>query len=343
MIFARNLVVVLFCGLAAVLAPQMAAAQQCGFNSVNDFVCPEGRLAAPPENSFKPAPPMRRPPLPPLHVPGGPLHIPGGGGGGAPGGTVTTPTALGDCTRAWSPDIGQFCTKDWGKNQPSGPQGPTDRISCGSDGTMVISEHKGYPLSLQNVHAQLPSSFQSANAMRVSMQLYFPPGFDFTAGRLPLGIKVGEGGASGGKLASQQTASTIRLHLRSSGNLGIYSYHLDRTTEIAQTTGQFGTQVTSKQYGQSTSLETPVPTGEWVTVVMEMVLGNKGRRSDSSALYLYNSAGQLIGSTGLGNVTYNPRDWKFTQMFGDTKQSGSKPVSRDQSFFIRDYAGYICR
>ena len=99
---------------------------------------------------------------------------------------------------------------------------------------------------------------------RISAEIYFPQGFSFSNGvhKIPLGIWGGGKGTciSGGCPPSEQDGFSLRL-IESDGIAYLYSYDDQRSQEDGQDT----------VYGRELSSQTPLPTGRWAQVALEVL------------------------------------------------------------------------
>jgi hypothetical protein len=264
------------------------------------------------------------------------------------------PPVITGCQLVWSPPVSTFCEKTIplvSKPEHIG-QWYTDRVGCGyaPDGgpAMVIEEFVGKYVSTVSVARTpaIPDAMKTADVVRLSAEFFIPNDYVFTAsGRLPVGLNVGDW-TSGGKYGSQQHGSSTRLHAWDDGTFGLYSYNYDRTTKITYGEGQSDATIKSRQYGQGSGrVSKPVPRGEWFTAAVEIVLGPPGMDRDATNIYLYDSAGGLIGSSGKSNMTMRKagESEKIRGVLADAKVNKTINSSRNQAMYVRNYNGFVCQ
>ncbi len=269
------------------------------------------------------------------------------GDGVAVDGDEGAPPEIEGCVPAWSPPAAQFCDFAFpiayaGQAAGDPTKSFNDRVSCGAapngGPALIVKEFAGHDVSVMSIgrHA-FPEAMKQASAVRLSADFFIPADYRWTfAGRAPIGINVGPW-TSGGKTGANQSGSSIRLHIWEDGTPGIYSYNLDRTS-----LGDGG----SKQWGQGVArIGTPIPRGQWITLVLELALGPAGADRDAASIFMYDAEGALIGSATSGaRLTYRRAGDTsgFTGAIFDSKLNAWVGPSRNQQYYVRNWQGLAC-
>ncbi len=193
----------------------------------------------------------------------------------------------------------------------------------------------------------------ASDAARLVFSFYLPKNFQaFSSGRLAAGVQITDPdnrgtGIGGGVLPERQNGSSIRINHTSSKNTNemtpmLYSYHLDRKSpRVVSEPDWEGKQPKVSMFGEGARLTSPIPKGEWVTMVIDVTLNDVGRNNGSSYLYLFNAAGKLVSESSFKNVIYrNDAKWKiigpyFTEKFNNPDPTGT---GKDESMYTKGYA-----
>ncbi len=251
------------------------------------------------------------------------------------------------CTPVWSPPAKTFCDFafpiPYAGQKAGDPSKPyNNRVSCGMapDGgpAMIVKEFGMHDVSVMSIgRHEFPEAMKQADTVRLSADFFGPLDYRWTfAGRGPLGINVGPW-TSGGATGERQRGGSIRLHIWKNGTAGIYSYNLDRTSA-----GDGG----SKQWGQGVArISKPIPQGEWITLVLELSLGPAGADRDAASIYMYDSAGTLLGSATSGaRLSYRRAGDTdgFTGAIFDSKLNDWVGPRLDQQYYVRNWHGQAC-
>lgn len=262
------------------------------------------------------------------------------------------PPQIGRCATVWTPPIETFCERAVSISEGHKDQWYANRVICADapDGSpaMAIREYKGEYITTVSVARTdaIPKAMKDGSVVQISAEFFVPNSYKWTsAGRLPIGINVGDW-TSGGVAIDKQRGSSVRLHVSNDGSLGLYSYNFDRTTKPVTGAGQSDSTVKTRVYGQgSGAISKPLPRGAWITVVVELILGAPGADKDSTFVYMYDEMGNLLGRSGKSNMTFRRSADKFgvKGMLADAKPNSTKVTpSKNQEIFVRNYKGIVC-
>ncbi len=137
------------------------------------------------------------------------------------------------------------------------------------------------------------------NVARASVDIFIPNGFASKGGRLAFGIRGGAdpaGCLSGGCPPEKQTAFSVRVQYYSGSTKGnLYSYHLNRHPSASSDV---------KAYGQGTDYSGSIPVGQWVTLWMEVNMGDPGKSNGSTLFRVIDRSGKVVNEAKFENVMY---------------------------------------
>jgi hypothetical protein len=180
-------------------------------------------------------------------------------------------------------------------------------------------------------------------AARATVDMYLEKGYEYNprgGGKFALGLWGGEKGClSGGCPPGRQTGFSVRLtHGMGSKQTypAIYSYNLNRSDETDDSV-----------YGQKGALldasgeRMRIPTGVWVTYVMDLVLNTPGR-SDGWVQIDMSIDGKMVATRTMTDLVFRESpDWFIrgpilTEMWGgDINRSANFPPKTQRSWYRR--------
>lgn len=145
---------------------------------------------------------------------------------------------------------------------------------------MQLADHRGTRVS------------GKGNVARMTVQVLLSPGFKGTSGsRLAIGMGGGAtptaAPGNGADRATQQGWS-LRVNYNSNLQPLMYGYHLNRSTD----------------FGTGPRLQKALPTGQWLTFVLEVKL-NTGDKADGTAfMKIYDQSGKLYDQASMSNIQW---------------------------------------
>lgn len=180
----------------------------------------------------------------------------------------------------------------------------------GGDAVSFVQYTKGirkYASGHKNANPNFPNyinewrpteTWYKGTKARTSVQMFIPKDFDSQGARLAIGIRGGadpKGCLSGGCPPEKQTAFSVRVNYNGSLGGGLYSYHLDRNPSA---------KTAAKAYGQGRKFDGRLPTGQWITLVLEVDMGDAGKSNGYSKFTVYDAKGKVTNSAEFKNVKY---------------------------------------
>lgn len=227
----------------------------------------------------------------------------------------------------------------------------------------------GIPGNLLTYYERLKPALENKPlAARIVVDLYFADeeGFNRSNAKLPLGIW---GGDSDGKFCGtnscppvEQTGFSVRLTRTILDKKDweppylhgprIYSYHLNRPGEAKvkePINGQ--TEAKLRLQGDGIDMNAPLQAGKWYHLVLDVGLNtfdNTQPKADGfTNLYLYDSAGTLLGETGKSGLIFrNSPDWfifgpMLTDLWGGPINNKRNIPLADTVAYYEDYEMFL--
>ena len=260
-------------------------------------------------------------------------------------------------TTAWNPTEEALVSDKWSILRATGSTHDTSydmRVSYVADGP---ENQKALKFVAYNDKRQSLVDYRktvaASDAARLVFGIYIGKNYNvFSSGRLAAGVQITDPdnrglNIGGGALPERQNGSSIRINHTSNKNTNemtpmLYSYHLDRKSpRVVSEPDWEGKQPKVSMFGEGARLTSPIPKGEWVTMVIDVTLNDVGTNNGSSTLYLFNAAGKLVSESSFKNVIYrNDAKWKiigpyFTEKFNNPDPTGT---GKDESMYTKGYA-----
>ncbi|GAA5215517.1 polysaccharide lyase [Corallincola platygyrae] len=171
------------------------------------------------------------------------------------------------------------------------------------------------------------------DAARITFEIFLPHEFGFSVAghKLPLGFWGGRSDSmcmAGGCPVSQQDGFSVRL-TNDAGAVNLYSYHLNRGTQV---------ELSGSQYGKVFHSGVNLPLGEWVSVSVVVKLNRPGYFNGE--IWLYLAGEEVLHQTGL--LFRNTWDWwirgpLLTDLWGGNIYLWGSQSPKDQKMWYRDY------
>jgi hypothetical protein len=256
---------------------------------------------------------------------------------------------------AWAPDVSELCgPKGWGVLRDVHATHDPEfdhRLSCteeapGGGAALDVVAWGDKANSLLDYRRQVPG--MGADAARMTAQIYVADDYElWSAGRLLLGLRIGDpvrpGKGIGGNIAPEkQTGSSVRVNFAAKGDRlvpKLLGYYLDRQTKAAKHRSNWTGKTKMATFGENTRVSGAIPKGEWVTLVLDVVLNDVGQSNGSATLTVLDASGQVLGSGTRDNAVFrNDASWKIIGPYMTEKYNKSGPAPKTQHMFYRDYA-----
>ncbi len=235
---------------------------------------------------------------------------------------VSKPVKSGSCKTIWAPSEQSLAAAPWASGTESGGK---VRVKYDSNTDSVkISHLPSLPdMQLSDYRANGVTS-NGGNVVRMTTQVYVSPGFKGQAGsRMAIGFRGGptpQSAAGAGEGGADQDGWSIRVNYSANVAPVLYSYHLNR----------------AEGWGSGPRLSKGLPTGQWMTIVVEAKLNTPGVANGSAFLKVYDSKGKLYGEVSMDKKMWRKNSsWKYIGVYL-TDKIPARP-SQQQYILYRNY------
>lgn len=202
---------------------------------------------------------------------------------------IPPPVGTGTCRTLWAPTETALAAATWASGQKY--SGGKDRVSFDAQtGSVRIAQPANLDWQLSDHRGARVSG--KGNVARMTVQMFLSPGFKATSGsRFAIGMAGGatptSSAGNGANRATQQGWS-LRVNYDGTVKPLMYGYHLNRNSD----------------FGSGPRLQKSLPSGQWLTFVLEVKL-NTGDKADGSAfMKIFDSNGKLFDQATMNNIQW---------------------------------------
>lgn len=245
----------------------------------------------------------------------------------------------------WAPSNKQAASQYWDKVRadyvPNAPGGgdAVSFVQYPRGNRSYSSGHKSTSPDYPNyINEWRPTeTWFKTNVARASVDLYIPAGTTSLGGRFAFGIRGGADSAgclSGGCPPEKQTAFSVRPQYNT-GSFGgnLYSYHLDRHASATTSV---------KAYGEGKNFNGTIPVGQWVTLWMEVKMGDPGKANGYSLFRVIDKSGNVVNQAEFKNVVYRKNaSWNSMGVIMTEKLNPSgawgRAAPKEQRIYYRNW------
>lgn len=236
-------------------------------------------------------------------------------------GVQVPPPESTSCKTHWAPAESDLANANWGSGGKY--TGGKDRVSFdASSGSVKIAQPVGKPMQLSD-HRNNKQA-EKGNVARMTVEMLLSPGFKASGGsRFAIGMRGGaSASSSAGNGANRETQDgwSLRVNYDSDLKPMMHGYHLNR----------------SSNFGSGSRLNKSLPTGQWVTIVIEVKLNTAGKSDGSAFMKVFDKNGKLYDQTAMSGVVWRrAASWDNFGVFLTDKYKDAK--NSNQYILYRNY------
>lgn len=203
---------------------------------------------------------------------------------------IPPPVGTGNCRTLWAPTEAALAAANWASGSGN-YTGGKDRVSFDSKtGSVRIAQPANVDWQLSDHRGTRVSG--KGNVARMTVQMFLSPGFKGSGGsRFAIGVGGGvtpTSAAGNGADKANQQGWSLRVNYDADLKPMMYGYHLNRPSD----------------FGSGPRLTKSLPTGEWVTFIIEVKLNTAGKADGTGFMKVLDKNGRVFDQTAMSNIMW---------------------------------------